>query len=143
MRSLVAVALAALPHSFPVMAQADPVAVARAFVEAIIRGEVAAIRSQHTDDALVVVGDVGAPLSGVEGALIRPEMKLCAVSPLNITTESLAADSFGPKMPASIKEKGTRIVEGTMSCPTTGGATKNTTIRVIVAGNKVAAIAFY
>lgn len=136
MRLLAVASLAALcPVS--AMAQVEPADVASAFLGAMLRGDVAALRSQHTADAVVVVGDVGGPLTGVEASLIHPEMKLCTVGPLTLDPNGVAADLSGPQTPASLKEKGASAVEGTISCPTKSGEIRKSAVRIVVAGGKV------
>lgn len=142
MRSLAAVSVAALLCSVSVMAQTEPVAVASAFLGAMLRGDVAALRSQHTEDAMIAVGDVGGRLTGAESALIRPEMKLCTVGPLSLKPDEVPVDAFGSQTPASLKKGGARAVEGTVSCPTKAGGIHETAVMIIVAGDKVAVFAF-
>lgn len=141
MRLLAVASLAALLCPAPAMAQVEPADVASAFLEAMLRGDVAALRSQHTADAVVVVGDVGGPLTGVEASLIRPEMKLCTVGPLALDPNEVTADLLGPQTPASLKEMGASAVEGTISCPTKSGEIRKSAVRIVVAGGKVAVFA--
>lgn len=119
-------------------ASADPVAIASSFIEAVINGNAEQIRAQRTADAMMVLGHIAAPLAGSESALARPQFKTCTAGKLALKPGPVAVAALGNQAPPSIKLATARQVDGTLSCPQTGGGTKILMVSIILADGRVA-----
>lgn len=135
------VVMTTLCSSLAVAQPRDPLSVAREFLETMLAGDSGALARQHTDDAVLIAGDIGAPLSGLESALTRPEWKLCTIETLTVLPERVAVDVLGQETPASVKSGNATRVKGTLVCPTPAGTTRRSDVSIIVAENRVALLA--
>lgn len=117
-------------------AQSDPIAVGRSFLQAVLAGDVDAIRKQRTADAMVVIGDIGGPMKSVEKLLANaPGRSSCSIGRLTVLPEPVPAD---PALP-SVKRGEGRFVDGTLSCEI-DGETKLKPVRLVISRGKVAAL---
>lgn len=141
MRTGLVLFLSAAIYPVPAFAEADPIAVAHAFVEALRSGDAEAFQSRHTQDAMFFGGDVGIPLAGVEKAFSQPKYKACTLGPLILKPEKVAADLLLNQTPASMRDGAAGKVEGILSCPATTGGIRLTRMTFYVSGDRVAIFA--
>lgn len=136
-----ALMLAAVNLPTPAAAQGKSVSVAEAFLKAFLAGDAVAIRNLRTDDAALVGGDVAIPMSGLEGALPQsPFLRMkCSSGRLALSPEPVAANLLDL---ASVKGGDARWIEGTISCASATGQTRNTPVKIVVVREKVAVFAF-
>ena len=137
---LIAASLAlqsATPQSPPV----DPTATARTFLETLASNPSAA-ESLGTTDALIVVGDIGGPLSQFLRE-VRPEaawLATCRVASLELKPSPTEAELNSDDTPPWMKGGNIALVGGVYSCTRPDGATTEVQVSVVLRNERVAAV---
>ena len=130
--------LSLLASSAPAISSEKPVVVGRAFLEAVISGDIAAIRDLRTGDALFGSDHMAGSMVGAEEALTTANMKHCTIGPLLLRTGKTDVNLLRDRTPPSIKAGNAATIEGSLSCPSITGAKRTTPVTVVVAGGRVA-----
>jgi len=139
MRFQAIVMIAGLIWTNPAAAQTEPLSTANAFFKALLDGDVAATRNLRTAEAVLGAGDVAGPMAQSEEVLMVFSQRKCSIGELALLSEAVDRLLLNE---LSVTSGDARWVKGTMSCQTDKGGIKDSPVRVVVTGGKIAALSF-